>query len=332
MDYGRIYRDFIEDRKAREAQLVGYSEKHHIIPRSLGGGNEAENLIRLTPEDHYFAHLLLAKSHGGKMWAALYAMAHLTNVATKEPRTKLQCRIRFGHVRRSLASYYRDLLSGPEGPVADSRKHTLHHMDGRSFTGNRFELEAATGIDRQRISAVLLGAKKSAHGWYCMEHNPRGLSRSEQLSEALRDKTRHHLFHFDGREWSGTLGEFQDFTCARLDWQGPHHRSIQGWYRVEADARQHFELKSERAARSARARGSISGTANPMAGSDRRKDMAVSLTHSDGRSFHGSLKALADDLGLKASQYGQFRKVLLGTRVVGGFKVLSFHGWKSAAG
>lgn len=69
MDYHRIYLDFIKDRRAKEPGLAGYSEKHHILPRSLGGDDDAENLIRLTPEDHFVAHLLLAKMHGGKMWA-----------------------------------------------------------------------------------------------------------------------------------------------------------------------------------------------------------------------------------------------------------------------
>jgi len=36
-----------------------YGERHHIIPRSCGGGNAEWNLVRLTPEEHYKAHELL---------------------------------------------------------------------------------------------------------------------------------------------------------------------------------------------------------------------------------------------------------------------------------
>lgn len=36
-----------------------YGEVHHIYPRCLGGNDEPENLIRLTPEEHYRAHCLL---------------------------------------------------------------------------------------------------------------------------------------------------------------------------------------------------------------------------------------------------------------------------------
>lgn len=76
MNYQKIYSAFIADRRTSEDTnaLLGYTERHHIVPRSLGGGDESENLIRLTPEDHFFAHLLLAKIHGGKMWYGLMAM------------------------------------------------------------------------------------------------------------------------------------------------------------------------------------------------------------------------------------------------------------------
>lgn len=73
MDYGRIYREFIADRRAKPVPQ-GYTEKHHIVPRSLGGGDDAENIITLTAEDHIFAHLLLAKAYGGKLWFPLTIM------------------------------------------------------------------------------------------------------------------------------------------------------------------------------------------------------------------------------------------------------------------
>lgn len=74
MDYHRIYREFIADRKQRQAEVSGYSEKHHIVPRSLGGSNSPDNIVRLTAGDHFFAHLLLAKCHGGAMWYALNSL------------------------------------------------------------------------------------------------------------------------------------------------------------------------------------------------------------------------------------------------------------------
>ena len=60
-----------------------FREKHHIIPKSLGGTNEAVNLVKLTPKAHYICHLLLTKMVEGpsrhKMWYAHYMMMRGTN-------------------------------------------------------------------------------------------------------------------------------------------------------------------------------------------------------------------------------------------------------------
>jgi hypothetical protein len=59
MDYKRIYNEFIENRKLKV--IHGYSESHHILPRAMGGNNSKSNLIKLSAEDHFFAHVLLSK-------------------------------------------------------------------------------------------------------------------------------------------------------------------------------------------------------------------------------------------------------------------------------
>lgn len=59
MDYKKIYSRLMSRGKSRE--LEGYAEKHHIVPRCLGGGNEPSNIVRLTAEEHFIAHLLLVK-------------------------------------------------------------------------------------------------------------------------------------------------------------------------------------------------------------------------------------------------------------------------------
>lgn len=59
MDYQKIYEDLIAN--AKNKNIEGYYEKHHIIPRCIGGSNQKDNLVDLTPEEHYIAHLLLVK-------------------------------------------------------------------------------------------------------------------------------------------------------------------------------------------------------------------------------------------------------------------------------
>lgn len=38
-----------------------YHERHHIMPKCMGGTNDEENLIDLYAREHYIAHELLAK-------------------------------------------------------------------------------------------------------------------------------------------------------------------------------------------------------------------------------------------------------------------------------
>lgn len=73
MNYQKIYSSFVSERRLRKP--IGYSELHHILPRSLGGTDDPSNLVRLTAREHYFAHCCLAKIHGGGMWHALTLMS-----------------------------------------------------------------------------------------------------------------------------------------------------------------------------------------------------------------------------------------------------------------
>lgn len=59
MDYLKHYNNLIENSKNRN--LEGYYETHHILPKCLGGTDDAENLSKLTAREHFIAHQLLIK-------------------------------------------------------------------------------------------------------------------------------------------------------------------------------------------------------------------------------------------------------------------------------
>lgn len=59
MNYRKIYDQLIERGKSRS--LEGYKERHHIVPRCMGGSDDKDNLVELTASEHYVAHQLLAK-------------------------------------------------------------------------------------------------------------------------------------------------------------------------------------------------------------------------------------------------------------------------------
>lgn len=46
---------------AQSRVLKGYKEKHHILPRSVGGTDDKSNLVELTAKEHFIVHMLLCK-------------------------------------------------------------------------------------------------------------------------------------------------------------------------------------------------------------------------------------------------------------------------------
>lgn len=61
MDYVKVYNQIIQRAKGR--LLVGYVEKHHIVPKCLGGANDSTNLVNLTAREHFLCHWLLARMY-----------------------------------------------------------------------------------------------------------------------------------------------------------------------------------------------------------------------------------------------------------------------------
>ena len=61
MNYLRIYFSIIANAAGRKPGIL--YDKHHIIPKSLGGPDLETNWIYLTPKEHLIAHRLLAKAY-----------------------------------------------------------------------------------------------------------------------------------------------------------------------------------------------------------------------------------------------------------------------------
>lgn len=79
--YTRIYFALIESAKGKPRSRGDgvYYERHHVIPRSLGGRDDGTNFVLLTAREHFVCHLLLCHMVEGrdayKMASALMKMA-----------------------------------------------------------------------------------------------------------------------------------------------------------------------------------------------------------------------------------------------------------------
>lgn len=96
MNYLAHYGRLIE--RARNRLLKGYRERHHVLPRCMGGGDEPSNLVNLTAEEHYVAHQLLVKMY-----------PDVRGLATAAVRMARQCSSNkaYGWLRKRHSEYVR---------------------------------------------------------------------------------------------------------------------------------------------------------------------------------------------------------------------------------
>lgn len=78
------YIDFIQnilDTRGRFSCGDEYHERHHILPKCLGGGNDEDNLIDLFAKEHFVAHKLLALENpdNRKLQLAYICMSFVRN-------------------------------------------------------------------------------------------------------------------------------------------------------------------------------------------------------------------------------------------------------------
>jgi|14BtaG_2_1085337.scaffolds.fasta_scaffold00177_6 hypothetical protein len=82
--YHQRYRKLIDHYKSIVCE--GYTERHHIIPKCMGGDNSEDNLVDLPAKAHYIAHLLLTKMYpeNRSIRFAFSAMRMQTNKHTRK--------------------------------------------------------------------------------------------------------------------------------------------------------------------------------------------------------------------------------------------------------
>jgi hypothetical protein len=61
MNYLKIYNQIIDRANQRALEKDTYIEKHHIIPRCIGGTNDSDNIVKLLAREHFICHWLLCR-------------------------------------------------------------------------------------------------------------------------------------------------------------------------------------------------------------------------------------------------------------------------------
>lgn len=122
MDYKKIYYKLINKRINERPKEV-YSELHHILPKSMGGTDDKNNLVRLSAREHFMAHYLLWKTHRTKeMGYALHAMRMSNGLKKLNARRYEVLRLAFSEVN-----------TGKLNPMY-GKCGKLHHLYGRKLS------------------------------------------------------------------------------------------------------------------------------------------------------------------------------------------------------
>ena len=127
--YSKTYFSITSNAKQRITE--GYTELHHIIPQSMGGSNDKENLVELTAREHFICHWLLVKmTEGDDRSKMLYALKGMKaeNKHQQRYHTKITARVyetyRIEHsINHSKVMKAKNLVPWNKGGVEITDEH-----------------------------------------------------------------------------------------------------------------------------------------------------------------------------------------------------------------
>lgn len=179
MNYTRIYNQLVESRVALSRPFTTGCglERHHILPKALGGSNAKSNIVVLTPREHCLAHMLLARMYTGvakgKMCYALIALAKLRNKNRTAITSREYERLRKAHYAATMDPDYRALRS------ANTAKQWT--PERRAAVAEKARQQWATGPKRESFGSDAYRTKKSQQ----MKERWQDLAYQQQVSERV---------------------------------------------------------------------------------------------------------------------------------------------------
>jgi len=167
-----------------------YYEKHHIVPKSLGGNNSKQNIVLLTAREHFIIHCLLLKMCANekdkrKMSLAFYRMKQSNSFEARIGNGKLYEKIKknIAYLNSGSNNYFsttkyfgaNNVMSNPQ-----IRKKHLEKMQSIEFRknmsaitsgeNNHFYGKFHTEIAKQKISESRKKYQGENHPFYGKKH------------------------------------------------------------------------------------------------------------------------------------------------------------------
>ena len=168
--YTNWYFSIIETAKLKNNN-VGYLERHHIIPKSFGGNDTKDNLVKLTAREHFICHLLLTKittgSNRHKMLHAFMLMKGKTDKQHRYVNSRLfdSIKIEFGEMLRNkkleTKDKIRDTLKSMPSPITAAGRKSISEKAKSRIQKPRSEEYKKTMSEAMKLSHDKRGHKSS---------------------------------------------------------------------------------------------------------------------------------------------------------------------------
>lgn len=184
----------------------GYIERHHKIPKSLGGSDDAYNLVLLTAKEHYTAHHLLTKmcisgEDKRKMWSAFFFMHTNPSNTGKRYYTGRSYEIAKKHMAEGKRKYFsgknnamygRRATDETKGKMSKNwNREAPRNMDKRiyTFTHDKYGTERCTrkelcvkyDISHKRIYTIVKKKANTTKGWRILWENTATLNENQEI-------------------------------------------------------------------------------------------------------------------------------------------------------
>jgi hypothetical protein len=162
--YEKWYKSITDSAKYRITE--DYKEKHHILPKSLGGSDSVTNLVYLTAREHFICHWLLTKiySEGEEHWKMINAfrMMRAENPKQKRYATNITARV-YSNLKEEYSKLQSQRYIGEKNPMYGDKFH-------RSEEGYRRHKEAISGDKnaskrpetKKKIAETKIGKKRES--------------------------------------------------------------------------------------------------------------------------------------------------------------------------
>ncbi len=185
MDYKKIYDNLINTRLNRAVEINEYCEKHHIVPRCLGGKDTDDNLIKLTYREHFIAHWLLCKVHKEHSGIQYAFLCMLRKQPTGE---RILTSRMFDVIKRNFATYkkFHCKLQNP-GKTQKSRDAARNRM----LTNNPIKMDPSKNRTAQPIRIYFEDGRTEEYRYakeYCLKNDVPYATMKYWLRKNLKSK------------------------------------------------------------------------------------------------------------------------------------------------